>query len=146
MPPIKRVRLAERPWRGVLSFEPVIEELRGLLPPTFEDLDKNFAVGVVGIGSRDYIGKQHELIRTGPLPEAIVASAAVPVMFSPVNIPDSRNGPYIDGGVACRIGLNLWREHREQDREDEPHPALVHLIGRSSPLSGNDSLETIGKY
>lgn len=133
-----------------------MDELKSLLPPTFEGLHRDFAVGVVGLGQSPGEKTEHELIDRGSLAEAVVASAAVPVMFSPVSIPNSRNGQYIDGGVACRIGLGLWRQHRggilvdesnenNGTEEQEPHPAVVHLIGRSSPFSGNDSLETIGK-
>ena len=140
VPPIQRVCISNQPWRGVLSMEPAMDELRGLLPERFEGLQRDFAVGVVGSRTTT-----HELIDRGPLAEAIMASAAVPVLFCPVNIPESRNPPYVDGGVACRIGLDLWRRHRVQGEQDVANrPALVHLIGRSSPFSGNDSLSTLG--
>jgi hypothetical protein len=128
-----------------------MKELRALLPLRFEDLQRDFAVGVVGSGSQSLDDPQpyHELIDSGLLAESIIASAAVPVLFSPVNIPSAGNGPYMDGGVACRIGLDLWRRHRQHQRHqpsnDDVRPALVHLIGRSSPFSGNDSLQTLGK-
>ena len=32
---------------GLLSLDPVVERLRQLLPPRFEDLEREFAVGVV---------------------------------------------------------------------------------------------------
>ncbi len=159
LPPIQRIRMSRRPWRGVLSMKPAMDELRSLLPPTFEELERDFAVGVVGRGSHSVDDPQpfHELIDSGLLAESIVASAAVPVLFSPVDIPSANNGPYIDGGVACRIGLDLWRRHRHHhhhhqtehtntnNNKNEVTPALVHLIGRSSPFSGNDSLENLGK-
>ena len=126
---------------GLLSLRPVIKELKTLLPPRFEDLQRDFACGVVGIGG----GQHHELIDSGDsIAEAVVASAAVPVMFSPVKIPSASNGLYVDGGVACRIGLDLWRKHRNSNNNNT-RPAVVHLIGRSSPFSGYDSLETIGE-
>ena len=59
----------------------VIEKLRDLLPPTFEDLEKEFAVGVVNSEG------EHLLIDSGPLPEAVVASAAIPFIFSNVAVP-----------------------------------------------------------
>ncbi|KAL4522818.1 hypothetical protein Ndes2526B_g00851 [Nannochloris sp. 'desiccata'] len=151
VPPIQRIRMSRRPWRGVLSLDPAMKELRALLPPRFENLERDFAVGVVGRGSQSLDDPQpyHELIDSGLLAESIVASAAVPVLFSPVDIPGGNNGPYMDGGVACRIGLDIWRRHRQHQRHqpsnDDVRPALVHLIGRSSPFSGNDSLGTLGK-
>jgi predicted acylesterase/phospholipase RssA len=149
IPPIQRIRMSRRPWRGVLSLDPAMKELRALLPPRFEDLQRDFAVGVVGRGSQSIDDPQpyHELIDSGSsLAAACVASAAVPVLFSPVDIPSANHGPYMDGGVACRIGLDLWRRHRKQTRGDsDVNPALVHLIGRSSPFSGNDSLDNLGK-
>ena len=143
LPPIKRIKLSKRPWRGLLSLDPAMKELSGLLPGSFEELEGDFAVGVVGLGRRTHAEDKHEFIDTGSLPQAIVASAAVPVLFSPVRIPTADNNPYMDGGVACRIGLQLWRQNRTEVGE-EPNPAAVHLIGRSTPFSGNDSLENLG--
>ena len=71
-----------QPWKGgVLTLDPVVERLRQLLPATFEELPVPLAVGVV-----DQSGK-HVLIRSGPLPEAVAASAAIPMIFSAVDIP-----------------------------------------------------------
>ena len=170
IPPIKRLAFSDQPWRGVLSMRPAMEELRALLPPTFEDLQRDFAVSVVGLTSSiedashggasesSSGGKfdRHELIDTGSIAEAVVASAAVPVLFSPVDIPRAKRNPYMDGGVACRIGLDLWRRCRSSEGESVngngmlhknggPRPAVIHLIGRSSPFSGNDSLDSIGE-
>ena len=147
--------MSRRPWRGVLSLEPAMKELRTLLPSTFQELQRDFAVGVVGCTPHTLEDPHpyHELIDSGLLAESIVASAAVPVLFSPVDIPSANNGPYIDGGVACRIGLDLWRRHRHHQHtshnnnshKNDVRPALVHLIGRSSPFSGNDSIDTLGE-
>jgi predicted acylesterase/phospholipase RssA len=139
--PIQRVRLQYLPWRGLMSLDPAAEALRGLLPQRFEDLQRDFAVGVV---SSRQGGREHELLDSGSLAEAVVASAAVPVLFRPVHVPGRRAGPYIDGGVRCRIGLDLWRQHRYA-QGGRPAPALVHLIGRSSPFSGNDATGDLGE-
>lgn len=136
LPPIKRVGLSKSPWRGVLTLKPAARTLETLLPATFEDLQKEFAVGVVGSAG-------HELIASGSLAPAVVASAAVPVLFAPVRIPGSKHNPYIDGGVECRIGLDLWRRCRRGGGAQGP--AVVHLIGRSSPFSGNDDTAGLGK-
>ncbi len=85
--PINLLRCSA-PWStgALLSLDPVVERLRELLPATFEELERDFAVGVV-----DAQGK-HVLIDKGPLPEAVAASAAIPVVFEAVKIP----------------GLQLW--------------------------------------
>lgn len=112
----------------MLSLDGVVERLRDLLPPTFEDLQTEFA-GLCEKGSvlqllhkcpqcsdilvslsllyqrskSDYkyrllcclpaVGVvsaetgQHLLIDSGPLPEAVAASAAIPWLFQAVDIP-----------------------------------------------------------
>lgn len=71
-----------QPWKGgVLSLDPTVERLRQLLPATFEELPIPLAVGVV-----DKTGK-HSLVRSGPLPEAVAASAAIPMIFAAVDVP-----------------------------------------------------------
>ena len=71
-----------QPWKGgVLSLDPVVDRLRQLLPATFEELPVPLAVGFV-----DKTGK-HTLVRSGPLPEAVAASAAIPMIFAAVDIP-----------------------------------------------------------
>jgi hypothetical protein len=51
----------------------------------------------------------------------------------------------MDGGIKCRIGLQLWRQHRYGGDTVAAPPAVVHLIGRSSPFSGNDSTLGLGE-
>lgn len=81
-PPILFLRPSRAPWRGgLLSMEAVIERLRQLLPATFEELPVEFAVGVVAADGK------HQLIDSGPLAEAVVASAAIPFIFQSVDIP-----------------------------------------------------------
>ena len=88
-PPIQLLNASRAPWQGgLLSLDPVIERLRDLLPPNFEDLEREFAVGVVDAQGR------HMIIDRGPLPEAVAASAAIPMVFESVNIP----------GEFCIIG------------------------------------------
>ena len=36
---------------------------------------------------------EYRLIDSGPLPEAVAASAAIPFIFNPVNIPGARAAP-----------------------------------------------------
>ena len=134
-PPLCLLRPSTAPWQGgLLSLDPVVERLRGLLPPTFEELEREFAVGVVDAQGR------HVLIDSGPLPEAVAASAAIPYLFESVFIPGktiswnalmydrvsapagpffarsvgggSRKELFKDGGVVDRIGLKAWRDRR----------------------------------
>lgn len=81
-PPIQFLKPSLEPWRGgLLSLEGVVDRLRELLPPTFEGLERDFAVGVVTTDGT------HVLIDQGPLPEAVAASAAIPFVFSNVDVP-----------------------------------------------------------
>lgn len=168
--PVKYLRPSLRPWRGLASLDGVVERLRDLLPATFEELEMEFAVGVV-----DASTGRHVVVDSGPLPEAVAASAAIPCVFAPLSIPGAAGGPFADGGVVDRTGLSAWRESRrarrrsrggeierqrsrpaaarrerassfsssasQQLEQEQQHPAaLVHLIHRSSQLSGNDDL------
>ena len=134
VPPITLMRPNYRPWAGVMSLEGVIERLREVLPPSFEDLERPLAVGVV-----DRHGN-HRLIKSGRLPEAVAASACVPGIFAPVDIPGSHQplGPFIDGGMKDRVGLEAWRQVVTEQRDI----SLVHIIHRSSPFSGPDDVQT----
>ena len=136
--PIERLRCHGRPWEGLMSMQPLIAELHGLLPASFADLQQgaggrrrvgrhgprsgaggcrrrrlrgtvavylpgalicndptccpaataplpaDFACGVVGADGR------HLLLDRGSLPAAVTASAAIPVIFSPVEVPGQR--------------------------------------------------------
>ncbi|KAK9820943.1 hypothetical protein WJX81_000057 [Elliptochloris bilobata] len=150
--PINLLRPSCRPWRGgAISLHKVTERLRDLLPPSFEDLDTEFAVGVV---SKD---GDYRLIDSGPLPEAVAASAAIPYIFNPVHIPGQAGGPFKDGGLADRTGLVAWRRRREAQARARAGEALavgaapvapaalVHLIARSSRFSGADDVEATGQ-
>ena len=127
-------------FTGLFSLEAVVERLRELLPPTFEDLDKDFACAVL-TPTGEYV-----VLDSGPLPEAVAASAAIPFLFAPVHIPGL--GLCQDGGARERIGLPGWRQRvqklrkeEEESSDSEPVFALVHLIQRSfGPFSGNDSM------
>lgn len=141
--PIDMLRPSNPPWLGgLLSLEAVIERLYKVLPHTFEELNCEFAVGVVTNDGR------HILVDSGPLPEAVAASAAIPFIFEPVPIPGVANSPCKDGGVVDRIGLKAWRNRRRRQLSTSAHsppPALVHVIERSSPFSGDDDVEAAGE-
>lgn len=128
--PIERIRLNREPWRGVFNLSPATNRLRELVPEKFEDLAIQLAVGVVSAKDGTY-----ELITSGSLPEAVVASAAVPLLFAPVDIPGQPATPHIDGGIRSRVGLDAWR-----GLDRRYNPAAVHVVGRSSPFSGSSAV------
>ncbi|CAL8469101.1 g8642 [Coccomyxa elongata] len=137
--PINLLRPSCRPWiGGAISLNAVVNRLSELLPPRFEDLEKEFAVGVVSADGR------YRLIDSGPLPEAVAASAAIPYIFEPLQIPGQEDGPFKDGGLVDRTGLSAWRKRRSLRGKGVP-PALIHLIQRSSNFSGNDDVEATGE-
>ncbi len=171
--PASLLRPSLAPWRGgALSLDGVIARLRDLLPPTFEDLPCDFAVGVVTSSG------EHLLIDSGPLPEAVAASAAIPYIFEAVHVPGTSEqyGLLQDGGCADRIGLRSWRQRRRAQAQQQLQHAytracttsrattaahggtsssgdstaavpgcLVHVIGRSSPFSGADDAVATGE-
>jgi len=94
----------------------VLDELRDWLPPTFEDLERPFGVGV-----RRPDGSAG-ILTTGPLPDAVAASCAIPGVFAPVPVDGI---PLQDGGIVDRTGLDAWTAHRG------PRPTLLHLVARS---------------
>ncbi|MFH1811166.1 MAG: patatin-like phospholipase family protein [Pseudomonadota bacterium] len=114
--PLQWTRPHWPPWRGLLSLAPLLERLREQLPPSFENLRRPLAVGVV-----DDRG-QHALLHSGPLPEAVAASCAIPHLFAPIEIAGQT---YSDGGARDRIGLDAWRAWRGE------HLVLLHLVERS---------------
>ncbi|KAF5830249.1 acyl transferase/acyl hydrolase/lysophospholipase [Dunaliella salina] len=143
-PPIKLLRPSIDPWNGFFSLDGVVERLKDLLPPTFEDLQTEFAVGLVSA-----VDGKHVLVDSGPLPEAVAASAAIPLLFQPVKLPGYSRlnllSPFKDGGCVDRVGLQSWRERRQKQAEGDSQlvpPALVHVISRSSPFSGFDDVRS----
>jgi NTE family protein len=57
----------------------------------------------------DMVGMKTRFLSTGPLPKAVVASCAVPLLFHPVRIGAHL---YLDGGVFHKSGIHL--EHPEE--------------------------------
>ena len=116
----------------------VVRQLATLLPETFDELKTPFACAVVDADTGAY-----KIIREGNLPEAVTASAAVPVLFAPVSVAGVDGGPWQDGGKHDRVGLEGWQELRTGGlvggHVDEG--PIVHLIERSSPFSGADDVD-----
>lgn len=72
------------------------------------------------------------------LPQAVAASAAIPVLFVPVHIPGRNDGPFIDGGKADRVGLDPWLRHCEETGKPIAPMTICHVIARSTRFSGRD--------
>ena len=135
VPPIRLLRFNFIFWNGFFLLDAVVERLRQILPPTFESLNKPLAVGVVNAKG------EHQLLQSGPLPEAIAASGAIPLLFAPVTITGNDQSPFLDGGIRDRTALELWRSTSAQQRGtslEKPAPAVVHLVARSSFFSGTE--------
>ncbi len=115
-PSPQRVQLHARPWQGLFSLASMIEELSRMLPATFEDLPKPLAVGVMTEDGG------HRLLSSGPLPQAVAASCAIPWMFAPVSIAGEA---FADGAWVDRTALQPWRGWRPG------RTAVVHIVESS---------------
>ena len=94
-----------------------LARLRELLPPRFEDLPGPFGAGVRGPDGR------HALLTSGSLPEAVAASCAMPVVFTPVEVDGVL---YQDGGAVDRLGIDRWRALRGDV------PTVIHWVDRTA--------------
>ncbi len=115
-PPLATMAPCWTPWRGLFSMRSVLARMRDMLPADFSGLQHEFGVGVMQADG------SHRLLTSGPLPEAVAASCAVPYLFAPVRIGDAH---YRDGGAVERLALEAWMGHRGGIRP------LVHLVERS---------------
>lgn len=115
-PPWRLLRPSAAPWRGLFGMAALQEFLRPHLPERFEDLPLPLAVGVV-------VGKRHQLLSSGPLLPAVVASCAMPYVFEPVRVGQQWCQ---DGGAADRLGLDAWRQWRPGQQ------AWAHQVTRTA--------------
>jgi NTE family protein len=85
------------PTRSILSGRPFVTYLRGRLgrDARIEDLPKPMVIATTDLDTRQVVH-----LRSGPLPEAIVASAAVNGIFPPITIDGRR---LVDGGATDPI-------------------------------------------
>ncbi len=87
------------PWPGLgyLRGKKFLDFIRPYFKPSFGETQIPVEVCVF-----DIFRRKTEFLDAGPLPEAVVASCAVPLMFHPVRI----NGRmYFDGGVFRKSGM-----------------------------------------
>ncbi len=67
----------------------------------FESLKRGFYVGVTNMNE----GKL-EVLSSGSLSDAVMASSAIPIVFKPVEI---KGNVYVDGGVMCNLAIDPLR-------------------------------------
>lgn len=104
-------------WKGLFGAGPLRALLAKHLPTTFEELNMPLALGVCRADSG-----AHELLKSGPLVDAVLASCAIPRLLHPVAV----NGTfYVDGGAADRTAVDAWRKWRPG------HRAILHHVERS---------------
>jgi NTE family protein len=123
---LRWLRPSPTPWRGLCSMSAILDHVRTLLPEQVSDLDRPFGVGVRAPGGR------HALLTEGPLPEAVMASCAMPGIFAAVTIDGRR---YLDGGAVDRVGLAAWRALRGA------RPTLVHVVDRTAGARDEGALD-----
>jgi NTE family protein len=87
---------------GLLKGEKFESLLNEFLPSNFESLKEPLEIAAFDIKNL----RRHS-ITSGPLPPAVRASGAVPVMFRPVSIDQ---GVYYDGGITLKTALHPKRE------------------------------------
>lgn len=126
-PPVKLLGWSWTPWRGLFALDRVVDRLRELLPATFEELGRPFAAGVMTPERR------YELVTSGPLPEAVAASCAIPGVFRPITI-DGR--ALADGGAVDRCGVTAWRAWRSASKTD----GLVHWVDATHGTDPDESV------
>ena len=101
--PLWDLRPSITPWRGAFSLAHVQHRLSSLMPATFAELPRPLAVGVVDADG------QHRLVTKGDLPAAVMASCAMPHIFSPIDV----DGLVChDGGAKDRLAVDAWRQWR----------------------------------
>ena len=91
------------PIDGLLSLEGLEDQLNKAIPhKNIEDLETTLFVAVTNLNDGDIEYKDH-----GPLGKTVLASASLPVLFSPV----SMNGKqYVDGGVLDNFPVKPFAE------------------------------------
>lgn len=87
------------PGLGLLRGKKFLSILERHFTPTFESAKIPLEVAVL-----DLFSLRTAFLKDGPLPKAVAASCAVPVLFHPVRI---GRRIYLDGGTFHKSGLNL---------------------------------------
>jgi NTE family protein len=88
---------------GLLNLDGMAQMLRTHLnAQTFEELEKPLKITVT-----DYMAGTLDVLNSGPLVAALMASAAVPLVFEPIKLHDKY---YIDGGVLGNLPAGTIRK------------------------------------
>jgi len=132
-PPRASLIVSIQPWRGMFRLDRMLEDLKKLLPPTFEALKTPLGVGVVDAQ------KKHRLITSGPLPEAVVASCAMPYVFVPVEVGGET---FYDGGALDRLAVDAWRAWRPGKKAIAHHVAKTRGVDVTTDLTGVTVIKT----
>ena len=114
--PFALMRWNWRVWEGLYSLDDVVSQLTEWLPARIEDLPIPFGVGVMDREGRPRV------LSSGPLPQAVAASCAIPHLFVPVEVGEA---VYQDGGVVDRTGLDGWQLLRGSQA------TVLHLVDRT---------------
>lgn len=114
--PLRDIRPSLTPWRGLFSLKKVQDKLSEVLPERFEDLPLPFAVGVVD-------AQGHRLITSGPLVPAVIASCAMPRVFTAIQVGDA---VCYDGGAVDRLAVEPWRKWRPNQE------GIAHWVQRTA--------------
>ena len=113
---------------GIFHGKRTVAHLRELLGETdLSDLPLDIAV-------TDVASSRAEILRQGPLAESVMASCAVPGLFTVQQIGDRR---YLDGGIACELPF----EHLIEDPEIDT--ILIHRIRHESGSGPSVGWETV---
>lgn len=111
-------------WRkdGLFSLEPLEQILRQQLPASFEDLPIP-----LWVTATDLVKGEAVHFKTGNLCDALLASAAVPLVFEP----QRRNGQLlVDGGVMDNFPI--------EPLLDLPHPIFGVHVNRITSRAANE--------
>ena len=118
------------PGLGVLRGKKFLGMLERHFTPAFAGAKIPLEVAVL-----DLLALRTTFLKEGPLPKAVVASCAVPVLFHPVRI---GRRIYLDGGVFHKSGLNLAHP------EDRTFSVFLQGDGPSDAYEWSRSLGKIG--
>lgn len=88
---------------GLLAGRKFLDIMRTLFPENFTQTQIPLEVGAVEMPLM-----RMRFLNSGSLPQAVLASCAVPVLFPPVKI---SNRWYYDGGVREKSGINILNTH-----------------------------------
>lgn len=129
-------------WENLLSFDAYAKLIKNNLRSSrIENLKKPLYVSVTNLKN----GKQ-ELITEGNLLDALVASAAIPVLFPAKHI---NQVPYADGGLSNNLPvepfipkkLPIIGVHANPLSDFNPGAGMIHQLDRSLHLLMRNSVE-----